>query len=216
MTKLIIKDRIFERLRHIYLTRLGSLIRTFKSPRSPQNPDGKILIHIGCGEFNDPRFINIDARPMPHVHYISHELELNQFAHETVDLIYACHVLEHVPFKRLLPILMNWFDRLKPGGILRLSLPDFDRIIEIYTEQGKDIEVIQMPLMGGQEYKYNCHYSVFNSEYVYKLMQQCGFREIREWDPFSASYHSFNDWSKIPFIVNGKQYKISLNIEAIR
>jgi len=208
--------KIYSKLKHYYIVRLGPFIRTIKAPPFPNNPDGKVLVHIGCGELNDERFINVDARAMPHIHYVTENLELTQFSHNSIDLIYACHVLEHVSSKKLLTVLYNWFNCLKPGGALRLSVPDFDRIIEIYADQGKDIEVIQLPLMGGQEYEFNYHLSVFNSEYLYKLLQKCGFREIREWDPLSVSYHSFNDWSKIPFIVNGEQYKISLNIEAIR
>ncbi len=208
--------RISGKVRHEYLTRLGGVARRLKSPSLPNNPDGKVLIHVGCGELNDTRYINVDARPMPHIHYVSNDLMLNQFSRGSVDLIYACHVLEHVPHRELPGILANWFLRLKPGGILRLSLPDFDRIIEIYVDQGREIETIQPALMGGQEYDFNFHFSVFNSAYLSKLLRECGFREVREWDPCTAPYHSFDDWSKIPFIVNGKEYKISLNIEALR
>lgn len=210
------KNKIIRRLRHIYLTKFGPIARTCKSPPFPNNPDGKVLVHIGCGELNDARFINIDARAMPHVHYISRSLELTQFASNSIDLIYACHVLEHMSHRKLLPTLSNWFSRLKPEGILRLSVPNFDTIIEIYQDQGKSINTIKLPLLGGQEYDFNYHLSIFNYSFLYDLLQSCGFTTIREWDPKSAPYHNFDDWAGRKFIVGGKEYKLSLNLEASR
>ena len=42
--------------------------RLFIKPKLPVNSDGKVLVHLGCGDVNSPEFINVDARPAPHVH----------------------------------------------------------------------------------------------------------------------------------------------------
>lgn len=208
--------KIFAKLKHVYVTKFGPVVRSFNSPTFPKNPNGKILVHIGCGELNDARFINIDARAMPHVHYISKSLELAQFSNNSIDLIYACHVLEHLSHRKLLSTLSNWFSRLKNGGVLRLSVPNFDTIIEIYQDNEKSVDAIKLPLLGGQEDEFNYHAAVFNYNSLYGLLNRCGFTTIREWNPKSAPYYNFDDWAGRKFIVGGKEYKLSLNLEAIR
>lgn len=212
---LLIK-KIVNKIRHLYLVRFGKIVRAIKPPLLPKNSNDKVLVHIGCGEFNDSRYINIDARPMPHVHYVTQDLEINQFPLDSVDLIYACHVIEHLSHRKLLPILSNWFSRLKDGGILRLSVPDFDTIIDIYRNRGKDIDSIKLPLLGGQEYDFNYHKAIFNHNYLYGLLKKAGFRAIQEWDPKSASYYKFDDCAGMVFSAAGKEYPISLNLEAVK
>lgn len=204
------------KIKHVYVAKFGPVVRAVKAPSFPKNADGKVLVHIGCGESNDPRYINIDARSMPHVHYVTQSLQMSQFSPGTVDLIYACHVFEHLSHRHLLSTLSNWFSCLKPCGILRLSVPDFDAIIEIYKDQGKNIDAIKLPLMGGQEYDFNYHKSVFNYTYLCNLLKSCGFKNIKGWDPKAALYYNFDDWAGRPFIIEGKEYQISLNLEAVK
>lgn len=209
-------NNILNKIKHTYVVKFGPVVRAIKSPSFPRNTDGKVLVHIGCGELNDPRYINIDARSMPHIHYVTQSLELGQFYPRSVDLIYACHVLEHLSHRNLFSILSNWFSRLKKGGVLRLSVPNFDTIIKIYQDQNKSITAIKLPLLGGQEYAFNYHYSVFNHSYLSELLRSCGFATIKEWDPKSASYYSFDDWAGKSFIVGDKDYRLSLNFEAVK
>ena len=194
---------------------LGRLVRTFRTPRIPVNPDGKVLIHIGCGEFNDPRYINIDKRKLEHIHFVGSAEGLSSIPLNCADLIYMSHILEHISHLKLKGVLVSLRQRLKNGGILRISVPDFDKMIEIYKET-EAIESIIPPLMGGQDYPENYHTSVFNFEYLSKLLTEAGFRSVREWDPANAEYHDFEDWSRIPFCVGNRQYSISLNLEAVK
>lgn len=46
--------------------------------RLHSTPDGKRLLHIGCGEKNSREFINLDAQPMPHVHILSNDIFLSR------------------------------------------------------------------------------------------------------------------------------------------
>ena len=212
----LLVSKILNKFMYIFMVKCGPVARAIKSPSFPKNTDGKVLVHVGCGELNDPRYINIDARSMPHVHYVTESLEMGQFSPESVDLIYACHILEHVSHRKLILTLKQWFGRLKKGGVIRLSVPNFDTIINIYQDQGGSIDAIKLPLMGGQEYAFNYHYSVFNHNYLNELLQSSGFTVIRKWDPKSAPYYNFNDWAGSHFSVGGKEYQISLNLEAVK
>lgn len=55
-------------------------------------------LHIGCGERFLPGYKHLDARKMPHIDYVTDKLhKLDMFDDNSIDEIYACHVLEHVP-----------------------------------------------------------------------------------------------------------------------
>jgi hypothetical protein len=95
-------------------------------------------------------------------------------------------------------------------------VPDFEAIIQIYQSHGKDINDIQLPLMGGQEYDFNYHKSVFNRAYLNDLLKKCGFSCVIDWNVKSALYYGFDDWAGRAFVVCGKEYRISLNLEAVK
>jgi len=198
-------------------TYLSFAKRFFYCPNLPQNRNGKVFIHIGCGEINSPEFINIDIRPFSHIHYIIKDISnLNIFPDNSADLIYACHLAEHLEQTELKHSLLEWKRILKKGGILRLSVPDFDKIVKIYESSNRDINAIAGALLGGQDYKFNFHYNVFNSEKLSGALLDAGFTSTQYWDPFSCDYHAFEDWSSKEITASGKKYQISLNIEAIK
>lgn len=84
-------------LRRKLKSELSYLKRRMVKPPLPNNSDGKILVHVGCGEKNAPGFINVDARPLAHVHLVTDDItSLADFENGTVDLIYTCHLMEHI------------------------------------------------------------------------------------------------------------------------
>jgi len=208
--------KICRKLKYIYTVIFGPLIRSIKVPLFPNNPNGEVFVHIGCGELNDDRFINVDARAMPHVHYVTEYIDLTQFSQNSIDLIYACHIMEHISHRKLAKTLSAWYSHLKPGGVLRISIPDFDKIIEIYNDQQKNVHSIKNALLGGQEYGFNYHFSIFNKEYITNILIECGFSDIREWNPATAKYYSFDDWAGRKYVLNKREYFISLNVEAVK
>ncbi len=189
--------------------------RLFFSPEIPKNKDGKVLIHLGCGEKNTPGWINVDLIPLPHIHFIQNVISLPNFPNNFADIIYASHILEHISHLEINKVLKEWRRVLKPNGLLRLSVPDFDKIIQIYQSEKNSIRSILEPLMGGQDYEFNFHKNTFNKEHLSSLLKEAGFKEIKEWDPKVASHHTFNDWSSKFITIKEKKYSISLNLEAI-
>lgn len=134
----------------------------------------------------------------------------------SLDLVYMCHVLEHVGRMQLLLTVLEMARVLKPGGILRIAVPDLDRLIHIYHACGKDLKVVAPALMGGQDYPYNFHYSVFNASFLTDLLQRGGFMDVRPWDPTTATYHGFKDWASGTIQWTGNEHPVSLNLEGVR
>ena len=183
----------------------------------PHAADGKRLLHIGCGEIVATGFINLDARPGPHVHIVTQDLfRLEMIPDYAFDLVYMSHVLEHVSHLNVIETLKELCRILKVGGVLRVSVPDFDHILTLYRATDHDIRAIEQPLMGGQDYAFNYHYMVFNDAHLRKLMLNSGFREAQAWNPRDCAHHDFEDWASKTISWEGREYEISLNIEAVK
>jgi predicted SAM-dependent methyltransferase len=131
-------------------------------------------------------------------------------------MIYMSHVLEHIGRRDVDGALKELFRMLKCDGVLRLSVPDFDRIAHIYAESGGEIAAIDGPLMGGQDYPGNFHFSVFNERFLRSKLLTAGFFEVRSWDPLNCECHDFDDWASRSLEWNGRSFPISLNIEAVK
>lgn len=182
-------------------------------PRYPRT--NKRLIHLGCGSIDARGYINVDIRRRPHIHHVHDVTKLEMFSDGFADLIYACHVLEHLSFRELLTVLKEWRRVLKCGGILRVSVPDFDRILNIYADY-RTIDAVIPMLLGNQDYEFNYHKSIFNAAYLERLLKQAGFREVRMWQPGQVEHYDFVDWASQEIEFGDKSYPISLNVEAIK
>lgn len=206
-------NEVNQELKIIY----GKLKRQFIRPSFPSLENKQLNLHLGCGSINHSKFINIDGLPAPHIHYIRAIDDLSIFNDKTVDLIYACHCLEHFSHIKVPQVLLEWFRTLKDGGVLRIAVPNFDLLLNIYKENGNDINTVIHPLMGAQDYKFNFHMTAFNRSSLDSLLKNTGFKVIQEWKPGSCELTTFdNDWSTKQYLVNSKYYPVSLNIEAVK
>ncbi|HAG81035.1 MAG TPA: hypothetical protein DCL61_07650 [Cyanobacteria bacterium UBA12227] len=197
-------------------TLYGKTMKSIVRPPLPQLEDGSVNLHLGCGSVNHPKFINIDGLPASHIHYIRAIDNLSPFKNNSVNLIYACHCLEHFPYAKVPKVLAEWFRVLKPSGVLRLSVPDFDLLLDVYSKNGNDLNSISGALMGGQNYKFNFHMAVFNRISLEEHLRSAGFKEVQEWTPGSSDLTTFEDWSDRKIFINGQYYPVSLNIEAMK
>jgi len=195
--------------------RLGFLKRKCISPTVPQNKDGKVYVNLGCGVNTSSEFINVDARGFPHTHHIHNVTNLSMFPSDSVDLLYASHLLEHVPRGELIKTLKEWKRVLKKGGVLRFGVPDFDGLIEVYTLSGKDVKIIVNQLMG-TDGEYDDHHTIWNEKYAREVLQEAGYKEVRRWDPKEVSHHDFTDKTMRTVCVEDKEVVISLNIETVK
>ncbi len=133
-------------------------------------------------------------------------------ANPRIELIYWCHGLEHVPRPLVVPTLRKLYDLLAPGGILRLSLPDFRVMAELYVLGDLPLSKVIGPIMGRQDYPENTHYSIYDSESLYALLTEVGFVNVHSYDPRAVWPAGFDDYSLA--VMEGRF--ISLNAEAQR
>jgi predicted SAM-dependent methyltransferase len=171
-------------------------------------------LHLGCGKRHIPGFIHIDAVDYPHVDHVATIDNLSFIQDNSVDLIYNCHVLEHFKRKDVERVLSEWFRVIKPGGILRVSVPDFSKLCEVYQREG-NINLVIGALFGRQDYLYNIHYNVFDFASLSTALTNCGFKDVKQYDWRKTEHADIDDFSQayIPHMDKENGTLISLNVE---
>src|SRR3989338_10622010 len=104
-------------------------------------------LHLGCGKRQIPGFVHVDLADFPHIDHKRDVRDLSCFGSDTAELIYACHVLEYFDRGEVLDILTEWKRVLKPGGMIRLAVPDAESLFEVYRKT-RDLSLILGPLYG--------------------------------------------------------------------
>ncbi|HYM60544.1 MAG TPA: methyltransferase domain-containing protein [Thermoanaerobaculia bacterium] len=92
-------------------------------------------LHIGSGDEALPGWINLDALPYPNVDRVQ---DLTRgLPYSDVAYIYAEHFIEHLTPDQSLSLLKNCRDALAPDGVLRLSTPNLDWVLETHYRPDK-------------------------------------------------------------------------------
>lgn len=108
-----------------------------------------------------------------------------RFDADVADEIRASHVLEHFSHHQTSEILWDWARVLKPGGWLKIAVPDFDWILNKRNRQiwdGKEPDAIfESYLFGGQVDENDYHKALFDVKKLEKLLQTCGLINIQRW-----------------------------------
>ena len=93
-------------------------------------------LHLGCWHRQIPGFINVDICDMPHIHHKSDIKDLSMFEDESAELIYSSHSFGYFDRFEAVSVLKEWGRVLKKGRLLRLAVPDFDKLILVYQKSG--------------------------------------------------------------------------------
>lgn len=172
-------------------------------------------LHIGCGNRYIPGFIHIDVRKLPHIDYVTSADKLDMFEDSSLDLIYSCHMLEHLKRHEVEDVLKEWYRVLKPGGTLRVAVPDFEKVAEVYLKT-KDLKSVKGLLLGRQDYPENTHYTVFDFSYLSEVLEKAGFKNIHRYDWRQTIHKDYDDFSQayLPHMDKEHGTLMSLNVEA--
>jgi predicted SAM-dependent methyltransferase len=91
-------------------------------------------LNLGCGSRFHPDWENVDFYPTGEgvrVHDLSKGVP---YPEGSFDAIYHSHVLEHFPRETALFFLRECYRVIKPGGVIRVAVPDLERIARLYLE----------------------------------------------------------------------------------
>ena len=174
-------------------------------------------LHLGCGNKRIEGFINIDCRYLPTVDVVENIRFLRTFKNNSVELIYASHVLEHFSRWEYKQCLRRWFEILQPGGIARIAIPDFEMICEHYMKF-RDLRKLSGLLYGGQDYEENNHFWCWDSDNIKKELFEIGFSSIKKYDWKKTEHSHIDDCSQayLPHMDKENGMLMSLNVEAVK
>jgi len=163
---------------------LTDLVRGRERRKAEALASSDIQLHLGCGGERKAGWLNIDllgdpvdlawnlARPLP-------------FESGSVAAIFHEHLLEHLPLPAGNSFMHECFRILKPGGILRVGVPDAGRLIRSYAGDREYLERLHPDrptgLIAVQELFYwHRHCAMFDTETLELLFRANGFSSPRE------------------------------------
>ena len=135
------------------------------------------------------------------------------FKKNELEEIYCCHGIEHLLKKEVLPCLKQFREKLRPGGRLRLAVPDFERIVQFWNESRAE-EAVMFHLFGRQENEGQIHFMCYTSAGLSTLMRKTGFKRVGRWEPLKESFQPRDNalhW--VPSRNGSGKIFTSLNIE---
>jgi hypothetical protein len=152
-----------------------------------------IRLNLGAGDVPLEGYTPIDRKDGNEVY------PLAGYADDSVDVIRASHILEHFSHREVSAIINHWVSKLKPGGELRVAVPDLEWIAKQYLA-GSPMP-IQGYLFGGQVDDNDYHRSIFDRELLTELFLAAKLIEITGWKS------EIQDCASLPVSLNLRGYK---------
>ena len=132
-------------------------------------------LHLGCGEKYLNGYINIDFPA------VKHSVQKHSVADRPIDItklkypagsieeIRLHHVFEHFTRAITCALLATWYIWLKEGGLLRIEVPDFNKMSKNYNNRS------QRHIFGSQEASWAIHFAGYTSKNLTNLLERYGF-----------------------------------------
>jgi SAM-dependent methyltransferase len=174
-------------------------------------------LNWGCGPDGVPGWLNSDVKSGPGIDLSADILDGLPLAADSIDYVVSIHALPELPYSSLLPALEELRRVLKPGGVLRLALPDLLKGVDAYRRGYRDYFLIpdeDMESLGGklvlQLVWYGYSRTPFVYEFIEELLRRAGFAHVHE----SAYGQTGSPFEGITELDNRKDE--SLFVEAVK
>lgn len=170
----------------VFTSRVNSVF--VAAPEADKAAREMVRLNVGAGDKHIDGYISldikdgVDARKLP-------------YADGSVDVLYASHVLEHFDYNdEVLAVLDEWVRVLRPGGLLRIAVPD----VEKFCKERNTLNSFMWDriILGGHKDSTDRHGSVFDETKLRQLMGMAGIGGIEPFESFA------NDCSRLPVSLN--------------
>jgi SAM-dependent methyltransferase len=145
-------------------------------------------LHWGCGPITPYGWINSDVCAFPGVNVVADIRRGLPFPADEFEMIVSIHALPELAYSELDAALQELLRVLKPGGVLRLSLPDMQKAIQALLTKdvdyffliGDDVIRSLSGKMIVQLLWYGQSRCMFTVEFITELLERNGFVNIQE------------------------------------
>ena len=168
-------------------------------------------LHIGGKLKKDGwRILNIQSKDG--ADFIGDITDLSQFEDNSIEEIYASHVVEHVDQNKIKMTLKGIHRVLKDNGKFYISVPDMDILCRIFMAKEAPIKVkfhVMRMMFGGQTDKYDFHYFGWNYDFLKDYIQGAGFKKMERVKSFGLfeDTSDFAPYNNVPISLNVIAYK---------
>ena len=128
-------------------------------------------LNIGCGTLLRDDAINMDIRRLPDT--VCGDIRALPFGDNYFDEVYAIDIIEHMTAADGAKALCEVARVLKPNGKCFFQLPSLRGIAEAYAA-GASAEKVSWWLFGGQDYKENFHFAVYDEDSFRRALLRSG------------------------------------------
>ena len=156
-------------------------------------------LNWGCGAEGEPGWINSDLKDGPGIDISCDIQDGLPLENDTLDYIVSIHALPMIPYPNIVSVLEELKRVLKPGGVLRLALPDFDKGVRAYHMNERDYFFIpdeEVKSMSGklivQLIWYGYSRTPFTYEFAEELIEKAGFKDVCQCK-FKETYSPFEE-----------------------
>jgi len=137
-------------------------------------------LHIG-GKQEKEGWSILNIQKKDGVDFLGDISDLSQFQENSIQEIYASHVVEHIDQKNIKKTLKGIYRILKDEGKFYVSVPDLDILCRIFIEKNAPLKVkyhVMRMMFGGQTDKFDYHYFGWNFEFMNNYLLEAGFKRI--------------------------------------
>jgi predicted SAM-dependent methyltransferase len=169
-------------------------------------------LYIGSREFKPEGFSRVDIDPRYQPDILADAAELTPVASGSVDEVIASALLEHIPWPRSYQALSEWARVLKPGGILRLSVPDMRLLCSMVARGVNVYHCIGMMYGTGRiDNVFEAHQYGYTREMLVEMLTVLGFSDFGQWNAEVPDASNGWVWSD-----SGERLGLSLNLSATK
>ena len=121
------------------------------------------------------------------IDFIGDITDLSQFDDNSIEEIYASHIIEHVTQKDIKGTLKGIHRVLKDNGKFYVSVPDMDVLCRLFLSirEPKERFHIMRMMFGGQTDKYDFHFFGWNISFLKGYLIGAGFKNVEKVKTFS-------------------------------
>lgn len=147
--------------------------------------DGIRRLNWGCGEDPPAGWVNSDLLDGPGVDVSCDIREGLPVEDGWFEYVVSMHALQMIRYPELVPVLAELRRVLRPGGVLRLGLPDVEKGIQAFHRGDRDYFLVPDEEARGLGGKFVLHMlwfgwsvTLFTRDFIEELLEKAGFREI--------------------------------------
>ncbi|QLF92472.1 class I SAM-dependent methyltransferase [Pseudomonas sp. ABC1] len=164
-------------------------------------------LYMGSREYKPEGYLTVDLDGSYTPDIVADVCCLSMIKSETVDEVYASHVLEHLAWPDSYKALAEWARVLKPGGVLKVSVPDLKMLCSLLMNGVNP--AFCLGLMYGEPYRGElaAHRYGYTRETLSEMLGVLGFDDFDTWE--SDIPDASNGWM---YVQDAEQVAIALNI----